>query len=61
MFAAKVSKHFDFEGSMIENIERFCRSFTGEFTVRCRVYRLDTLSQFASDLKPVVKKLLKYK
>lgn len=36
-FAAKVSKHFDFEGSMIENIERFCRSFTEKFTVRDRV------------------------
>jgi len=38
-FAAGVSKSFDFEGSMIESIERFFRSFGGRQTPYLRVER----------------------
>lgn len=57
-FASTVSKSFDFEGSMIEPIERFFRSFGGVPTPYWRVTRLNPLLSLADYAKPRIKKLL---
>ena len=59
-FAATVSKTFDFEGSMIEPIERFFRSFGGVPTPYWRITRLNPLLSIADYMKPKIKKLLKW-
>ena len=60
-FAAKVSKAFDFEGSMIEGIETFFRAFGGEFIINYEIKKLSVLGQFLDLLKPRIKKILGYK
>ena len=60
-FAATVSQIFDFEGSMIEDIERFFRGFGGKPEVYYRVTRLCARHRFAEWIKPTVKKILGYK
>ena len=60
-FAATVSKSFDFEGSMMEDIERFFRAFGGTPQVYYRVSRLCARQRIAEWTKPMVKKILKYK
>lgn len=60
-FASTVSKCFDFEGSMVEPIERFFRAFGGTPQVYYRVSRLYGRHRLAEWLKPTVKKMLKYK
>lgn len=52
---------FDFEGSMIESIERFNRAFGAVPKVYYHVYRMNLLLSIVGYLKPKVKKLLKYK
>jgi hypothetical protein len=60
-FASSVSKAFDFEGSMIEDIERFFRSFGGEPVPYYRVTRLNTALSFADYMKPKAKRMLNWK
>lgn len=60
-FASTVSKAFDFEGSKIEDIERFFRAFGGKPTVYYRVTKLNPLLTFFDYLKPKVKKAIGYK
>lgn len=44
-FASKVSKTFDFEGSMIQNIEKGFREFGGTQTIIHNVYRSDIITE----------------
>lgn len=60
-FASKMSKCFDFEGSMIEGIENFVRQFGGEPIVYYEVKRLSVLQSLREILKPKVKRFLGYK
>lgn len=57
-FASNVSKSFDFEGSMIEPIERFFRAFGGVPTPYWRVTKLNLVLSIAAYMKPIVKKIL---
>ncbi len=57
-FASTVSGSFDFEGSMIEPIERFFRAFGGTPTPYWRVTKMNLLLSIMDYLKPKVKKLL---
>ena len=57
-FASTVSKSFDFEGSMIEPIERFFRAFGGTPTPYWRVTKLNSILSFADFMKPKIKKLI---
>lgn len=59
-FASTVSKSFDFEGSMIEPIERFFRAFGGIPTPYWRITKLNSLLSIAEYLKPKIKKLLRW-
>ncbi len=60
-FASTVSDSFDFEGSMIEPIERFFRAFGGVPTPYWRITRLNPILGFADFLKPKIKKLIGWK
>lgn len=60
-FAAKVSRAFDFEGSVIEGIETYFRAFGGDVIVNYEVRRQSLIGQICDVLKPKVKKLLGYK
>ena len=57
-FASTVSKSFDFEGSMIEPIERFFRSFGGIPVPYWRITRLNPVLSFADYMKPSIKKVI---
>jgi len=60
-FASTVSESFDFEGSMIESIERFFRGFGGVPTPYWRVTRLSGPLKMCEYLKPKVKRILGWK
>lgn len=60
-FASTVSKSFDFEGSMIEDIERFFRAFGGKPTVYYRVTKLNAILSLLDYAKPKIKNLIGYK
>ncbi|MBE5034740.1 GNAT family N-acetyltransferase [Gallibacter intestinalis] len=60
-FASKHSELFDFEGSMIEDIERFVRGFGAKPQVYYNVRKLKPLLRMAEGIKPTIKKLLHYK
>ena len=60
-FASSVSRMFDFEGSMIEDIERNFRSFGSGVVVNYRVRRLGLLPELMDAAKPYVKRLIGYK
>ena len=60
-FASSVSASFDFEGSMIESIERFFRAFGGTPTPYWRVTKLNAILSMADYMKPKLKKLLGWK
>lgn len=60
-FASTVSKSFDFEGSMIEPVERFFRSFGGVPVPYWRVSKLNMVLSLADYIKPKVKKLIGWK
>lgn len=60
-FASTVSKSFDFEGSMIEDIERFFRAFGGKPTVYYRVAKLNAILSLLDYAKPRIKNMLGYK
>lgn len=55
-FASTVSHSFDFEGSMIEPIERFFRAFGGVPTPYWRATKLNAALSFAEYMKPIIKK-----
>ncbi len=57
-FASTVSKSFDFEGSMIEPIERFFRAFGGVPTPYWRVTKLNVPLSIADYMKPKIKKMI---
>ena len=59
--ASTVSAAFDFEGSMIEPIERFFRAFGGVPVPYWRVTRLNTALSIADYMKPKIKKLIGWK
>lgn len=60
-FASTVSKAFDFEGSMIEPIERFFRAFGGTPVPYWRVTKLNMALSIADYLKPRVKRIIGWK
>lgn len=60
-FASTVSEAFDFEGSMIEPVERFFRAFGGVPTPYWRVTKLNPILSVADYMKPRIKKLLGWK
>lgn len=60
-FASTVSKAFDFEGSMIEPIERFFRAFGGVPVPYWRVTRLNMVLSIADYMKPKIKKMIGWK
>lgn len=60
-FAARHSRVFDFEGSMVEGIENFFRQFGGVCTPFYSVSRRSFLDEVALAAKPRVKRLLGYK
>ena len=60
-FAATVSKSFDFEGSMIEPIERFFRAFGGVPTPYWRVTKFNIPLSVADYMKPKIKRLIGWK
>ncbi len=60
-FASSVSGSFDFEGSMIEPIERFFRAFGGVPTPYWRVTRLNGFLSLADYIKPKIKEMIGWK
>ena len=60
-FASTVSKSFDFEGSMIESIERFFRAFGGTPTPYWRVTKMNAMLSMADYIKPKIKKMIGWK
>lgn len=60
-FAMTVSEVFDFEGSMIEDIERFFRGFGGEPITYYHVTKYKGMLYLLYQLKPFFKRLLGYK
>lgn len=60
-FASKVSKNFDFEGSMIEGIEAFFRPFGGELVTNYEISKRSLGGEIYDVLKPRVKKMIGYR
>lgn len=60
-FASKVSKEFDFEGSMIEGIERFFRKFGGVPVVRYSIRKQNLFWDIYQLIKPRIKSMIGYK
>ncbi|MDP4177091.1 MAG: GNAT family N-acetyltransferase [Bacillota bacterium] len=62
-FAASVSKTFDFEGSMVKNIERAFREFGGKQRIIYNVYKSDLFTEvvyrIAKNNKNLVRKIFK--
>ena len=59
-FASTVSKTFDFEGSMIEPIERFFRSFGGKQTPYNQITKMSRRMKLAYHSKQMIKALIKH-
>ncbi|MGY2575693.1 GNAT family N-acetyltransferase [Vibrio sp. C8] len=54
-FSSTVTKSFDFEGSMIESVERFCRAFGARQYPYFSIFKINSkLLKFAKFLKEVV-------
>lgn len=60
-FASTVSKKFDFEGSMIEGIEKFFRQFGGKPITYYQITKLPFLFEIFELIKPRIKKIIGYK
>lgn len=56
-FASKVSREFDFEGSMIEGIENFFRAFGGDLVVNYGILKQSFRAELYDVLRPKLKKL----
>jgi hypothetical protein len=56
-FASKVSKGFDFEGSMIKSIERFYRGFGGELTPYYQIWKNNMINYGKHRLIKIYKKI----
>ena len=54
-FVSIVSEVFDFEGSNVEDIEKFFRSFGGDIVVNYRVTRINLVLTLFDYLKPKIK------
>lgn len=61
VFAASVSKMFDFEGSNIEGIENFVRQFGGSAVINYSVSKQPLLADCLDMLKPRIKRMMGYK
>lgn len=59
--ASERTKIFDFEGSMIEDIERFVRGFGAKPQVYYRAKKLGVMLSFTDYIKPYIKKIVGYK
>lgn len=59
--ASQKSKIFDFEGSMVEDIEKFFRKFGGECISYYIIKKQSMFSMIIDDMKPYLKKLIGYK
>lgn len=60
-FASEHCSCFDFEGSMIENIEQFVRQFGGIPVVYFEVKRCGLIQDCVDMLKPYIKRIIGYK
>ncbi len=60
-FASTVSKSFDFEGSMVQSIEKFFRKFGATPTTYYEIRKQTYLKQLFEITKPIIKKILKHK
>lgn len=60
-YASKVSKCFDFEGSMIEGIETFFKRFGGKPIMYYEIKQLSLWGEVKELMKPRIKKILGYK
>ncbi len=60
-FASQHSKVFDFEGSMVEGIEKFFQQFGGRNTPYYILYKQPVLNDVKDIIKPRIKKLVGYK
>lgn len=60
-FASEVSKEFDFEGSMIEGIEKFFRQFGAKPVVYYQISKSNLIFEIIELLKPRIKKIIGYK
>ncbi len=60
-FSSKEEKQFDFEGSMIESIEKFVRGFGAESKVYYHATKYNFVQTFLEFLKPKIKRLIGYK
>jgi lipid II:glycine glycyltransferase (peptidoglycan interpeptide bridge formation enzyme) len=60
-YASTVSRTFDFEGSMIEGIEKFFRQFGGTPVCYYEVKKIPIIFEICDMLKPRIKKIIRYK
>lgn len=60
-YASKVSRVFDFEGSMVEGIETFFRRFGGKPVVYYEIRKESVVKEIMHIMKPRVKRFLGYK
>jgi hypothetical protein len=60
-FASTVSKIFDFEGSMIENIEHFFRQFGGSPSVYYNITKQSLVIEFYILLKKLLRSMISFK
>lgn len=60
-YASKISKVFDFEGSMVEGIENFFRQFGGRCVPYYEIRKQGLVGDLLQGIKPRVKKLIGYK
>lgn len=60
-FASEVSKEFDFEGSMIEGIEKFFRQFGAKPVVYYQISKSNLVFEILELIKPRIKKMIGYK
>lgn len=60
-FAAKVSRVFDFEGSMVEGIEQVFRRYGGRQVINWHVSKQSLVGELKQAMKPRIKRMIGYK
>ena len=60
-FALKVSKIFDFEGSMVEEIEQVYRRYGGKQVINWHVSKQSLIKDILVTMKPRIKRVMGYK